>query len=401
MHLYRTYARMERHRLLLWVASLLIAAALGALALGVIRSHDSDTAELRVSARKLSDGRVELSLQQRDGVTWNDRLLPTQRFLPRNTVAARWLNSSIVTIDVIDPAAAQSSMLGADSLFTAAQHAALGHRGYCAQEFWETAAIADVQQAIRGGAEVDCRDQDSNFGPIHWAVRANSVAVVRALLDAGVRIDAAGGSAGASAIHYAAYNPNPQILAALIQLGADAEAKDNGGLRPFHYIGAYGGPGHVAVLSDLFANIAAKSNTGWEPIHSAAAFNNSTNINSLIAAGASIEAITDENSTPLDLAVQFDHLEAVEALIAAGAPVAHGTSGQHILRTAARHVEDVDIVRVLINAGAKTYRSDTGSNSWIGSGTACAIVTWRDSNKRNSSAIKDLLCNEGLRSTGS
>ncbi len=54
--------------------------------------------EWRVTARRLSDGRVEVALQARaaaDGA-WSERLLPEHRFLPAGLEAGRWLLSSPV-----------------------------------------------------------------------------------------------------------------------------------------------------------------------------------------------------------------------------------------------------------------------------------------------------------------
>ena len=56
-----------------------------------------DGIELRVAARGLVDGRVEVALQRRseDG-SWGARLLPLRRFLPAAGAADRWLSSSPV-----------------------------------------------------------------------------------------------------------------------------------------------------------------------------------------------------------------------------------------------------------------------------------------------------------------
>ena len=56
--------------------------------------------ELRVAARRLSDGRIEFALQSRpeDG-DWSERQLPRARFLPVDPPAERWLSSSPLTLD--------------------------------------------------------------------------------------------------------------------------------------------------------------------------------------------------------------------------------------------------------------------------------------------------------------
>ena len=57
-----------------------------------------DGTEWRVTARRLSSGRVEVGLQVRDGPhgAWSGRLLPARRFLPAGLEPGRWLSSSTV-----------------------------------------------------------------------------------------------------------------------------------------------------------------------------------------------------------------------------------------------------------------------------------------------------------------
>ena len=56
-----------------------------------------DVNELRVAARRLLDGRVEVAVQRRsEHGSWGARLLPLRRFVPADSVAGRWLSSSPV-----------------------------------------------------------------------------------------------------------------------------------------------------------------------------------------------------------------------------------------------------------------------------------------------------------------
>ena len=70
-------------------------------ALTIQTAPDSTDAnlEVRISARRLADGRMEFSLQQRnaDG-TWGERLLPTLRFVAANPTQASWQSSSPLTV---------------------------------------------------------------------------------------------------------------------------------------------------------------------------------------------------------------------------------------------------------------------------------------------------------------
>ena len=67
-------------------------------------------AEVRISARKHSDGRIEFGLQQRDGDTWSERRLPRARFLPTGAAIGHWLNSTPLTLEpAATPATAPTS----------------------------------------------------------------------------------------------------------------------------------------------------------------------------------------------------------------------------------------------------------------------------------------------------
>ena len=55
--------------------------------------------ELRIAARRLVDGHMELALQQRHaGGEWGERLLPQRRFVRANATVGRWLASSPVAV---------------------------------------------------------------------------------------------------------------------------------------------------------------------------------------------------------------------------------------------------------------------------------------------------------------
>ena len=56
------------------------------------------SAEARIGAKRLADGRIEFALQPRTGGGWGARVLPSARYFPAGAAAGRWLNSSPVTI---------------------------------------------------------------------------------------------------------------------------------------------------------------------------------------------------------------------------------------------------------------------------------------------------------------
>ena len=79
----------------------LVAAIIGGVATyGVSSLTGTAKTEVRITAQRLDDGRVEFALQQReDDGTWSDRLLPARRFFPRTGFVNRWANSTPLEID--------------------------------------------------------------------------------------------------------------------------------------------------------------------------------------------------------------------------------------------------------------------------------------------------------------
>ena len=83
-----------------------IVALLLALAGSIALAASGGTAEVRINARQLADGRVEFALQQRTDGEWGDRQLPRSRYFPADATVGRWLRSSPINIAVSTPAAA-------------------------------------------------------------------------------------------------------------------------------------------------------------------------------------------------------------------------------------------------------------------------------------------------------
>ena len=82
-----------------WLSSTPLAVrALGA-------GDDAEGAEVRITAQRLADDRIEFALQEReaDG-EWGERLLPRARFFPTTATVGRWLSSTPLTVSLSDTA---------------------------------------------------------------------------------------------------------------------------------------------------------------------------------------------------------------------------------------------------------------------------------------------------------
>ena len=75
-----------------------IGAVVTAATLFGVWAASSGEAEVRVAARHVDDGRVEIAVQQRSGDGWSERQLPAMRFLPADAPAGEWRASSGVVV---------------------------------------------------------------------------------------------------------------------------------------------------------------------------------------------------------------------------------------------------------------------------------------------------------------
>ena len=65
---------------------------------------DAEGTEVRITAQRLADGRIEFALQERDvDGGWGERLLPRGRFFPAAATVGRWLSSTPLTVSLPEP----------------------------------------------------------------------------------------------------------------------------------------------------------------------------------------------------------------------------------------------------------------------------------------------------------
>lgn len=77
----------------MWLVALIATAAV--LATSLVATAQTGEPQIRIGARLLAGGRIEVAFQQRTGGgDWGDRLLPVQRFLPAGAPFWRWLWST-------------------------------------------------------------------------------------------------------------------------------------------------------------------------------------------------------------------------------------------------------------------------------------------------------------------
>ncbi|CAN0153028.1 unnamed protein product [Ectocarpus fasciculatus] len=120
---------------------------------------------------------------------------------------------------------------------------------------------------LDSGADVKSVDQLGNTA-LHWAACSGIPEVVDALIDFGADVEARVLVMGLTPLHVATYWGGPVLLLALLQKGAYANAQDTAGKRPLHVVCKYPKASSVASADLLLrwgADETATDNDGDTP----------------------------------------------------------------------------------------------------------------------------------------
>ena len=123
---------------------------------------------------------------------------------------------------------------------------------------------------------------------------------------------------GRAALHYAAaLSPDPEVVATLIDLGADVNQPDLLKFTPLHYAAAFNeNPAVSAVLIEKGADLGARDLEGRTPLHTAAMNQkNPEVVKLLLKKGADKKATDAYGKTPYDYAQENPALQPVLDLL--------------------------------------------------------------------------------------
>lgn len=252
-------------------------------------------------------------------------------------------------------------------------HRAVGH---------QDPAIAKL--LLRAGAELEARDHQG-LTPLQWAMNAGRTngPAIEALLEARADVRVRDQN-GEPPLHRAVELQDRQLVARLLELGAEPNAAGLAGRTALHL----GGWGPAPVLQALLAagaDVSARTLEGWSPLHSAATARDLTSLTALLATGADVNARDNDGETPLHRAALIRVLPNVAALLAAGADAnattAAGDTPLHYVAGAARvwsarppsaeqmsglFSQDTAIAAALIRAGGDVNARNNGGNTPVG-----------------------------------
>jgi ankyrin repeat protein len=191
-----------------------------------------------------------------------------------------------------------------------------------------------VTVAAFGANAVRCEQ-----GSIHEAAGAGDLATVRALVAKSPDLANAKDESGRTPLHWAARGTNAELLAYLVEKGADVNALDNNGTAPLHSVASRGNVDGIRIL---------------------------------LAEGADIHLETAEKNTSLHLAAQAGQTEAVRLLVGRGAGLERVNGyGRTPLVLAARERGGAAVIEALLDSDAKVDAVDRFGD------TALALAAWR------------------------
>jgi ankyrin repeat protein len=126
---------------------------------------------------------------------------------------------------------------------------------------------------------------------------------------------------GWTPLHLAAFFGHPELAKALLNRGADVDARSTNMMKntPLHAAVAGCKADVIRVLVDRGANVNARQHGGWTPLHGAAQSGDREIVELLLAHGADPNARAENNQAALDLALLKGRAEIAELLETAGA----------------------------------------------------------------------------------
>jgi ankyrin repeat protein len=196
-------------------------------------------------------------------------------------------------------------------------------------DFWGEATraiIADCVQDMGFAMGFSVKDRDDyGLTPLHWsALFSRNPEVITALLEAGADINARDDMHGRSPLHSAAIgNHNPDVIKTLLQSGADVNTRELLGMTPLHRASDTSNLDVIPALIEAGADVNARNGWGETPLHEAASspYDSAPDvIIALLKAGADVNARDEDGWTPLHRAADRNtNPDVIIVLLEAGA----------------------------------------------------------------------------------
>ncbi len=204
--------------------------------------------------------------------------------------------------------------------------------------------------------------------------------VIDALIEAGADVNARSGGGETALMYTVSFNNNAAVIRSLIAAGAQVNAQRKDGFTAlmlaaagpeFFQDGEKPDPTIIKILLDAGADLHIQTESGLTALMAASMFNQSIsvldNVNILIEGGADVNTRDHFGSTALIFGSEYNHnAELIEALLKAGANInARNEKGQTALMVAAQHNRNPAIIDLLMSAGADiSIKSNEGKTAF-------------------------------------
>ncbi len=165
--------------------------------------------------------------------------------------------------------------------------------------------VPALQQLLASRFDPQARSHaDETF--IALAARSADSDTMRALLNWGIPINAPCDSRGGGPLHVAAFNANTQVLALLIEAGANIMLRDSEHDTPLHRASAGGSSECIRLLLNAGADLESLGVGNATPLNLAAGSRSVDAVETLLKAGANVNTPTQHGATPLMWACMFN-----------------------------------------------------------------------------------------------
>jgi ankyrin repeat protein/beta-lactamase regulating signal transducer with metallopeptidase domain len=234
-------------------------------------------------------------------------------------------------------------------------------KGANASDFHTAAWLGDlnrVKRFVEQGIDVNAKDDQLNWTALHWATFTGQKNIVGFLLIRGAKVNAKG-EFSCTPLHYAAGGDERELVELFLAKGAEVNAKGNSDETPLHHAASKGSRDIVALLIANGADVNAESSSGHTALHRAADKGRKEVVEMLLVNGADSEARVRRNGyTPLHYTAYRGMPEMVELLLSKGANIEAGNRwGAKPLHVAVGY-DCSRVVKLLLSKGANIQAKD-------------------------------------------
>ena len=182
---------------------------------------------------------------------------------------------------------------------------------------WSNEDFSVVKTLLDAGAKVDAADENGQT-PLIFAAKVSPLENVKLLLERGAHINAQE-NRGMTALHYAVVGDDPDLVRLLLSKGALVNVGDQDQETPLDAAVRYGKIDIARLLLANGSEVDSRNADGYTPLALAVCANELRAVKLLLAHGAQVDVVNKAGQTPLQLAQSFHYTQMVRLLERAGA----------------------------------------------------------------------------------